>query len=732
VEVERSVKPDLSRLMTRIGARSNMLSCMGRGRLYTAGVLGVLVVGGAVARHTWPHISAGPSDPVADVIGITTLAVTVVAFWQAARAQKADTDIDAAAERLAAAVRLAETKERMQLLGGQNHTIDVQFTFHPALAHDAAGADSVGTLKKVVNYYRKLEPRRMVITGAAGSGKTVLAVELILGLLDGHAAGAPVPVRISAATLDTSRPADSAIEDWLAEHLRQAYKVPEAAARKLVAARMVVPVLDGLDEMDAMDAPGYASRAGQAIRACNAYLDGVQKAAMILTCRINQYEALEQEAREWVQDAARIQLRPVSVATARSFLTSRVTEKARWRPVLDQMRRPASRPLAAALSTPWRLTLAATVYDQRDQTGAYLRDPVDLTSPQLDTEDAVRDHLLALFIPATLAAHKGRYTGDCVHRWLAVLASYLDSNTPSPDRLPRVISGRTLSGTDLVLHELWPLAGSRRARLVTVGALAVFTGAGLAAFLLTRAPIGFTRSRVLGAIILGIAAIALLRYSWTAWPQIQVIDLRLLKTRQSRRELMYTLSHGPGSTIVAGTALVAAYTDELGILLALGITFAFAVGLAMGLAVVISTGFRHYSVVDPRQIVRTTYVAGIIAGLTVGLVAGIAMGPAAGIAIGLAAGLVAGLAGIRYSAFLLCTRRWSDYWLPWRLGHFLHWCYEAGLIRTAGISYQFRHQELQDYLARNPGTSKPGRGVVAAAATKDEQHQGETEAHVLR
>ena len=37
-----------------------------------------------------------------------------------------------------------------------------------------------------------------------------------------------------------------------------------------------------LDEMDAAEEPGYASRAGQAIRACNAYLDGGQKAAIVL------------------------------------------------------------------------------------------------------------------------------------------------------------------------------------------------------------------------------------------------------------------------------------------------------------------------------------------------------------------------------------------------------------------------------------------------------------------
>jgi hypothetical protein len=611
----------------------------------------------------------------------------------AVRAQgQADKDVIAAAGRLAVAVKAAETNALKRLLGGHDRTMDVQFNFH-ALGHDAAGAGRRGSLEKVVAYYRKLEPRRMVITGAAGSGKTVLAVKLILGLLDDPVAGTLVPVRISAASLDTSRPAGSAVEDWLAEHLRQAYRVPEATAQQLVAARMVVPVLD---ELDAAEAPGYGSRAGQMIRACNAYLDGGQKAAMILTCRIGHYESLEQ-AREWVHDAARIQLHPVGVATARRFLTSWVTDKARWRPVVDQMRRPGSGPLAGALSTPWRLTLAAIVYDQRDATGTYLRDPADLTSPQLDTEDAVRDHLLALFIPAILAAHESPYRGDHVHRWLAVLASYLGSNTPGPDLPPREVAGRTLSGTDLVLHELWPLAGSRAARAVTVGTLAAFAVADIAAFLFTRVPIGFTRSPVLGAVVLGIAAITLLRYSWTAWPQIHVIDLRQLRTLQSRRTLI-----GPGGTIVAGTVLVAGTADDLGILLALGITFALAIGLAMGLAVALSTAFRRYTVADTRRIIRTTYVAGVIAGLAMGLVVGLAMGPVAGLAMGLAAGLVAGLADIRYIAFLMCTRRWSDHWLSWRLGLFLHWCYEAGLIRIAGIGYQFRHRELQDYLARNP------------------------------
>ncbi|WP_269453100.1 hypothetical protein [Yinghuangia sp. ASG 101] len=37
--------------------------------------------------------------------------------------------------------------------------------------------------------------------------------------------------------------------------------------------------------------------------------------------------------------------------------------------------------------------------------------------------------------------------------------------------------------------------------------------------------------------------------------------------------------------------------------------------------------------------------------------------------------------------------------MEWRLGCLLHRATEAGLPRTAGPAYQFRHRELQDWLA---------------------------------
>ncbi|WP_026412867.1 NACHT domain-containing protein [Actinomadura oligospora] len=673
---------------------------MGRVGWYTVAGLALLVTACLVAARTWAGTSAGQFDPVGAVIALASLAVSVVALGLAVRAQRhTDTDVIDAAARLAVAVRAVEAEARRQLLGGHDRTIDVEFTLQPAQAHNAARAPTKGTLEEVLAYYRRLRPRRLVITGEGGSGKTVLGIELILGLLNKRAATDPVPVRLSAAAVDTSRPPESAIGDWLAEHLVRTYRLAEATARELVAARMVLPVLDGLDEMDAVDDPGYSSRAAQTIRACNAYLDGADKGSLVLTCRIDQYEALER-TREWVRDAARVEICPVRLPKAREFLIGRVSDEGRWQPVLTAMCRSGNRPLARALSTPWRLTLAATVYDQRDlATGAYLHDPAELVDPRLDSENKIRDHLLGLLIPTLAAVHRSPYPADHVHRWLGVLALYLHNNTPTATQPARTVGGRTLSGTDLVLHELWPLAGTRLPRAIPVLIVAAAWSC-FAAYMLTHLPTGFSlRAQMVGVTSAWLVPPMLLPWLWkTLWPPVSKLDLPQVRPQPGRRQLISQLVVGLAAGIAVGLATG----------IAAGLTGGLAAGLAVGLTVGLTN--ENHSPAGPHEAVRSSIAGGLAAGLAFGLAAGLAFGLAAGLTAGLTVGLMtglvtglaAGLTSFRYMVLLLGTRRWSSQPLPWWLGRFLQWSYRAGLVRIAGTGYQFRHRELQEYLARHP------------------------------
>lgn len=430
----------------------------------------------------------GDVDPVAAVFGVLTLAVGVWAGWLSARALRLHrTQVATAVGLLAEAVLVTERDARSKILGAHDKTIDVEFDFRPVTMHDAAGAASVGHLAEVVAYYGQLRPRRMVITGAPGAGKTALAVELLLGLLEERAPEDPVPVRLSAAAWNTDQPLDV----WLSAYLAEVYRVPHPTARALVAARRVLPVVDGLDEMDDDPALTFASRAAQAVRALNAYQHGRGKGELVLTCRSDQYEALKAVG-AGVEDAARVEIRPVSAVKTRRFLEDRVSDVARWQRVQQTIDHSPSGPLAQGMSTPWRLTLAVIIYEQRDaRSGAYLYDPDELIAPGLNTAEAVRDHLLSLFIPAATAVHPCpngvSYTPERVHTWLAALATYLSQNAITG----RSLVGRSLSGTDIVLHELWPLAGARPPRIVHA-VLIIGVWSMSAAAVVAQAPISST------------------------------------------------------------------------------------------------------------------------------------------------------------------------------------------------------------------------------------------------
>ncbi|MFJ8745821.1 hypothetical protein ACIRL2_41495 [Embleya sp. NPDC127516] len=721
---------------------------MGRRRGRAAGwAWAALCLMGVVWVVGWGshEVKRGDVDWLSAAIALPGLGIGVGAAYMSFVSFRLQmTDVTVMAGRLADKVLRAESPERARLLGNDHKPIDLRFALRPALARNAAGADPDGRLGAVVDYYRRLRPRRLVITGAPGSGKTVLALELLLALLEGRDTRDPVPVRMSLASWTTlpdddagrvghAAEAGRAVETWVREHLERVYQMAGDTAKALVEAGMILPVLDGLDEMDATDAGGAPGgpaggvrggpRARRALHALNAYTRGRELAGVVVTCRSGPYEALD----VWARDAARVEVTPVTPAQARDFILARVDDPMRWRDVIHALDTDPSGTLARGLSTPWRLTTAVTVHEQREPgTGAYPHAPRNLLSPALAHPAAMRDHLNGLYVRTAVAALTApggpyaRHTRERVHGWLAVLAGYLHANTVTG----RTVAGRTPSGSDLVLHDLWPLAGERARGIHSVlVSVVVMLAAGVGTLDFESSTYGLLGADATALILLP----TLVSTAWGAWTTPRHANPSQLRNRQGRSRVTDSLVPAFLVGAIPGLLFGGLLVAQGGIELAPLGRFALengqkvegiggvAGGIAGGILCVLLDlcGFTSDDHTlrrkGPRDPVRLDLVSGLVIGTMGGLIYGLAFGLVFGTGVGVAIGAtigpaiacVFGEAGHRYIAFLMCVRR-GPHRLPWRLGRFLHRADEAGLLRTTGIAYQFRHRELQDWLAHHP------------------------------
>lgn len=615
------------------------------------------------------QIGRGGLEPAdtAGVLGLVLSVLGLVVAVVALRRPVEGNDAELArgwAKTLAGQVETGESRIWRQLLGDDTRRINLAYTLHPGAARPAVApaagrltADGAGpvALPDIVTYYRSTRPLRLLVTGAAGAGKTVLALELMLALLDGRAADDPVPVRIPLSLWDTER---HSLPELLQQRLVEAYDWPVDLAAGLVRHGLVLPILDGLDEMDPPGPDGTpdpaAPRATGVVRALNAYQQGRGAGPLILTCRTRHYDALAPHIQ--LLDAARIAIAPVGADDARAYLTDRALDAARWQPLLDHLVAHPGGALASVLSTPWRLCLTATVYQ-------YDGDPAELLA--LPDADALDEHLLARYIPAATrtAPNPHRYTAQEVHRWLRHLTTHLEP----------VGTSQRAEATDIVLHELWPLGGPLRVRLTE--------------FALCVLPIAFiwnTPRIPVGAAVVSFAGLLLLGRSAAAPPRS--LEGKRLSTPQGLRSLLFALVFG----LMVGAAAGVAVGRVTG--LTLGVTAGLVAGL-MGRALGEPRGAT-----TPRATIRGDAVVGLAFGGVVALACALLADIPIGLTLGLIVGLFLATAATRYVAFLLCS--WRR--LPFRLARFLDWAVAAGLMRYSGSAYQYRHRELQHWLGRHP------------------------------
>jgi hypothetical protein len=607
------------------------------------------------------------------------------------------------ADNLAERVMVAETRRLGELAVVRGAGVDVSFDARQRIR--AAGGEILGALSEVGGYYRGLRPGRLVVLGEAGTGKTVLALHLLVDVLehrlDDPARPGPVPVRVNAAGWDGGR----GFTEWFAGVLASDYSVLPRVARMLIQTGRVLPVLDGLDEMDPLDAPPVCARGA---------LDRLNETPwrgrpVIVTCRSEVYEKARAlgspDVDAGLHAATAVELRPLTTAEMVGFLDacrkSVGVDPERWAPVVGRLAREPGGVLAEALRTPWFLTLTVQLLRREGEAGGR-----ELAAAS--GVEAVRDRLFSALIPAAVDALPGedgperRYTEDRVHFWLHNLACHLEMRRE-----------RSRGGTDIALHELWELAGRRSCRLLH-GLVS-----GLLCGLVWGLMYGHTTGLVLG-LLFGLVP-GLLP---TPAPRRIVWRVRTKGALLAalRRVLVFVLQW----------ALVLAF---LGWGLGLGLVDGLVSGLVWGLWLGVMSALVFRPEPDPRsrlrderRVISDDAISGLVSGLVVALGFVLVTGVVTGVRVVLGVveepavvlgadepelrfvlpvgiilvtfGLVSAAASVRYTcASLLFLVRGV---FPARPAPFLDWARHAGLLRVTGAAYQYRHESYRDWLVQHP------------------------------
>ncbi|MEO3871926.1 NACHT domain-containing protein [Nonomuraea sp. B12E4] len=643
--------------------------------LAAVALIALAAAGAVVAGNLDPGEHVGWGDAAQVLITVSTIAVPLVLWMRRPTTLVPVPDAKAALREL---VRVQWRDEAAARSLNDPGPIPVDW-----YAHGRPVGDPVA-------WFRTLGPRRMVITGGAGTGKTTLAVQLLLGLAETAEEGEPVPVMLSLTEWDLSRWPDLA--GWVADRLAASYpglrspQYGEDAPAWLAHGGHLLPVLDGLDELPA------AARAEVITRLNRGLGEGDQ---VIVTSRRPEYDAAVREAGRTLTGAAVIVPKALTSQVAADYLRSALPEGGQ-RPWLDALRSRRSAALAAVAATPLGLWLLRTVYADHDP------DP-EITEPEL------WHHLLDRLVPALMTARppagapsrpRHRWSPEAATTWLRTLAG-------QPDVTWWRIASRLTTPAE---RHLLPFVAGLALAVLTAGPMA-------AAGAVARVTFGMSEVWLLVTTAVALPLIfARAVYTWSSDSPGTVTLRRHVMRRPEVRALPVGVVSGAAIGLLV--SLGAGESESLLVTVVTGIVGAVAVGVPLGTTVWLVQWLEHptpdLSAVTPpsswrsdRALTLARALGSLILVIPLSLLVTVASGPHEGapfvFMLAWLAALAFGLLFGGHHAWVLCVlavcRLALTGRLPFRLMPFLADMHRLGVLRAVGPVYQFRHERLRAHLS---------------------------------
>jgi hypothetical protein len=615
--------------------------------------------------------------------------------------------------------------------------------------------------RQLADGYGQVRSGRLVVLGEPGSGKTVLAILLTLGLLNCRSAGSAVPVLLAASSWD---PIQESMDDWVIRTVATSYyNGQQDSPRALLDHGLLLPILDGLDEI-----PESARRS--AVRGINDAIGADRP--VVVTCRSAEYDDVIEGGAPVLRQAPVVRVMPVAVADVIAYLKAVPSwpNGTSWDAVFDDLGQRPDSPLAAALSTPLMVSLVRTIYQRCGGDPAELLDAKKFGSRHM-VEDYLVDRVIdAAYAPDPLpsgelvTAPASGWNATQARRWLTFLARYLHQHRErdlawwrlsdrlvSPWMAPGIglgfgvalmIAASALMSSDGNLYSREALSRFFPGGTFGVGAVVAVLGTVLWYGGVGRAPgrMAFVVRGSLGRLRRGFA-------TGVALVSILVVPVLL----------------GVAATLFIGGRGDDNHFSDIRYLakgLMVGVALACVVGFAVAAHNWLNALPERSAQASPFSFIQHDRRSSLVGALAAGVVVGLTMWPAFTVAVlmgeifgqGIAGGLgkagttsfsgdpimlgvpliqmigILVLPGVVVVLLVLLTRAWPRFvlarallaargHLPWRLLTFLVDARDRELLRQAGGMYQFRHIRLQERLAASPGVATTGTRRPAPTPT---------------